>query len=252
MSRSTPTRLPSGVTNAYKAEVLGQFNLPNPFNSHVMTDDFDWIGATGVKYTITAPNSGTLANAAGDGGRILFTTGATSGNLVGIQPPAANFSLTLGRRAWFAARFQLAALSVPSWVAGLGQITSTPGTITAGIVFQKATGSTDIFLRHYHASVATLELAIPSSVFAPVAGQDFDLGFYVSEKGYLQAFARTVANGGLFGFEQTASVERQAIRGGQIPLLSSTDLAPTLAVITNATAAATLNADFWMAAKERA
>ncbi len=253
MSRSIPTRSPSGISTSYPKELLGLFGLPNPFNHHTFFDDFDWLGATATKYTLTAPNSGTIAKAAGDGGRVLFTTGAASGNPASIQLPSASFTLELGKRVWFAARFQVAALSVPSWAAGLIQTTTTIGTVTDGIVFEKPTGAETIFLRHYVGSAATLSLQLPASVFAPVAAADFDLGFFLDEKGVLSAFACTVANGGLFGYCPAGpnTPNRLPLMRGQIPALTTVALNPTLGVVTNATATTTLNGDFIGAAKER-
>lgn len=253
MSRLTPSRMTSGVSTAFPKELLGKYGMPNPLNAHTHYDDFDWLGATGTKYTLTAPNSGTIAMAAGDGGRVLFTTGATSTNPASIQLPVAGFSLTLGRRLWFGARFQVAALSVPSWAAGLIQTTTTIGTVADGIVFEKATGQTDITLKHYVGSAANLTITIAAAEFAPVAAADFDLGFYLDEKGNLFAYGCTVANGGLFGhYPQVAgNPHRQALGYGAIPALTTVNLNPTLGVITNAASAATLNADFIFAAKER-
>lgn len=249
MSR-TPVRYPSGVANAFPNELLGNFGLLNPLNFHTHFDDFDWIAATTDKYVITAPNSGTLARSAADGSKLLFTTGATSGNLVSIQLPAAGFLLEAGKRVWFAARFQVAALSVPSWACGLIQTTTTPGTVTQGIVFEKATAATAITLKHY-STTANLSLTMPATRFAPVAAEDFDIGFYLDEKGVLHGYGATVANGGLFGYSPKAEGNRVALVKEKIPALSSTVLNPTLAVVTNASAATTMTADFIFVAKER-
>jgi len=252
MSTAVPVRYPQGMTNAFPGEILSKYGNPNPFNLHRLEDDFDWLGATGVKYTLTS--SGSIATAAGDGGRILLTTGAVSGNLTSIQSVVAGFTPSLGKRMWYAARFQMADVSVPLLHAGLIQTTATPGTVTDGIVFEKATASTVITLKHYVGSAATLSLSL-SGFFTPVAGADFDLGFYVDEKGYLFGYANTVANGGLFGFCPDGAaypVYRGAAIGGAIPTLTTANLNPTLGITTQAASATTLNADFMMAAKERA
>ena len=256
MSVGIPTRMPSGMTNSYPKEILGFYGNSNPFQLHRVEDDFDWIGATGVKYTITAPNGGTLAPTPGDGGKILATTGAVSGNNVSIQGLTGNFQFLKGRRAFFCVRLQMAALSVPSFTAGIMQVTATPGTVTDGIVIEKLTASTTFTLKHYLASVVTASATFPAS-FLPVAGQDFDIGFLLDQKGRIEGFANTVALGGLFGYYPQNSSYPAAYRGPAcativVPTLTAVNLTETLAVQTNAASTTTATFDFLMAAQERA
>ena len=253
MSTAVPTRLPSGMTNSYPKELLGLYSNSNPFNVHRIEDDFDWLGATGVKYTIVAA-TGSVAGAAGNGGRVLFTTGATAADFVQIQQPFASFLPTLGRRMFFATRIQVSELTTQAWAVGMMQKTATYGTITDGMMFVKATGTTNINLIHYVGSVATLTIPIPASAFTPIAAGDFDIGFLLDHKGNLKAFANTVANGGLFGYypQSGGAPYREAIAGGIVPALTTAVLTPTLGTTTNAAAAVTMNADFLLAAGERA
>jgi hypothetical protein len=251
MSLQVPVRYPSGVSTAYPKELLGFYSKPNPLMSHNLEDDFDWLGATGVKYTITAAG-GSVAMAAGDGGRVLFTTAAGASSIASIQSVTAGFAPLLGKRIFWAARVQLSHIDSSQSALGLMQTSATPGTVTDGIMFERAAAATTWTLKHYVGSVATLTLTMPAT-FVPVLNADFDIGFMVTEKGYLYGFGCTVANGGLFGYQPQSSLasDRGALVGGQIPTLTAVALNPTLAVIAGAGGAETMNADFVLASQER-
>jgi len=252
MSTAVPVRYPSGVTMSNPGELLALYGNPNPFQLHRHEDDFDWLGATATKYTITAAG-GSVAKSAGDGGTILFTTGAVATNFAAIQLPSAGFTPVLGQRMWFAARVAVEDVSAAQVTLGLIQTTATPGTITDGIVIEKAAAATAWTLKHYVGSAASLTLTFPAAAFTPVNNAAFDIGFYVDGKGYLFGFAATVANGGLFGYQpqNNALPERGALVGGQIPTLTTVSLNPTMVVFAGASGAELMTGDFVLAAKER-
>lgn len=252
MSTGVPTRLPSGMTNSYPKEILGLYGNPNPFQLHRWEDDFDWLGATGVKYTITAA-SGSVAKSIGDGGTILFTTGATATNQASIQLPSAGFIPLLGRRMWFAARLNIEDVLASQICIGLPQTTTTPADVVDGIVIEKAAASAVWYLRHYVGDVITAEVVLPAAGLTPVNGAAFDIGFSLNHKGFLYGYGCTVANGGLFGYfpQGPNTPDRGAICGVQVPALTAVALNPTLCILAGASGAELMTADFLMAGIER-
>jgi hypothetical protein len=163
---------------------------------------------------------------------------------------SANFQYVPGKKLAFLCRVQLANVTTQTLVAGL--ITSgnvDPTTITNGIYFTKAAGSTNLVLNVVNASVVIGTTTITGAL---ANATDIDLGFVVTPGGSIKAFVGNNLEG----------VKRQdfAILGPNAGILASaltgtiptTALAPTLAVGNGATAAAITGiADFLFGAQER-
>jgi hypothetical protein len=250
-----PVRYPSGVTPAFPDEILAQLGaFINP-NLIVHYDDFLWVGPTATKYVITAASGSVVSSAAVEGGRALFTTQSADNAFAGITLPTAPFKLTYGKRAWFATRLRYgeSAAGKAELYFGLEQTTTTFATRNDGLNFHKAEDSQILTLGMFNNSATAAASVQVGTGFAP--GADYDIGFYLNEKGLVRTYFRAVADGGLFGYKSNASVGR--LQSNSMQLLSTnfntTSVNPTVAVYTrDATpGAATLSLDLLLAAVER-
>src|SRR5574340_601564 len=138
---ASPTRFPSGVTQAASFQPLGNIGFPDPFFYAAYEDDF--LHYNSGDYTVTAAGGTVAATAAnGSGGRILFTTGAVAANFAEIQLSKAGFQSTAGKRLAYRARIRVASATTSSLIAGLIGTSATPFTSVAdGIYFFKAAAS---------------------------------------------------------------------------------------------------------------
>src|SRR5882724_5927828 len=99
---ASPARFPSGLSTDYPWGPLAAMGMPNPFFYHLMQDDFDYLDTQ--LYTATKTGAGTIANAAGDGGQLLFTAAASSLAICELQVSVADFTLptpTLPKKLFF-------------------------------------------------------------------------------------------------------------------------------------------------------
>jgi hypothetical protein len=255
MTTAVPVRYPSGVTPAFPKQLLGQMGaFVNP-DIILHWDDFLWTGTTGIKYTITAASGSAVSSAALPGGRVLLTTNALDNAFAGITLVTAPFRLSLGKRAWWATRLRYteAVAGLSDVYFGLEQTTTTFATINDGLVFSKVEASNTLNLGVYDNSATPEATMAVSTAFAPAT--DYDIGFYLNEKGKLYSYFRPVSTGGLFGYDVDPTAARQATAGVQLVTanFNSTSLNPTFAVYTRdpANGAATLSVDLVIAAVER-
>lgn len=247
---SSPTRYTSGFTQDASYQPLGQIGIPDPFFYAVSSDDF--LPYIASEYTVTAAGGSVAAvaatNAATSGGRILFTTGATATNFAAIQSPVASFGYTPGKKLAFLTRIQVDDATNADVIAGLIQTTATPGTVTNGIYFRKASAGTSIVLNVVSASAVIGTVILPVSI---AAATDIDLGFYVTPNGNIKIFCGS----NLIGQKRqnftilgpNAGILLSALSAA-IPL---TGLNPTLAVTAGTAVARTMTADFILTAQER-
>ena len=249
----TPNRFTSGFTQDAPWQPLGRMGVPNPFFYHQFFDDFNGFDTSQFNSTLTS--AGTVANTAANGGALLFTTNATTPlatDIASIQGKAAGFQNVPGKKTFFMTRIRLGNITNPAFVLGLIQTTATPFTVTDGIYFSKATGSTTINLVSVIGSVATTTpLVFPASFFA--AATDIDLVFEITSGGDVVV---SVGNG-LVGYVP------QSGTGAQTPptrapiqrviglALTTAVLNPTLAVQSGTAASQTMQSDFMLAAQER-
>jgi hypothetical protein len=250
---ASPTRFLSGVTPAASFQPLGHCGVPDPFFYAQYDDDF--IHYNSGDYTVTSPNSGTVAATAakGSGGRILLTTGATGGNYCSLQLSTASFQIVAGKKLFYLVRLQVENITTQAILVGLCNTTTTPlSAVADGIYFSKAAASTSFVLtnRAGSATIGSTTITAAQSGFA--AATDIDLGFYVDRAGNIRAFVGNSLEGAKRQNTATLGpnfgIKASDLTAAQTAVL----LNPTLAVGNGATAAAiTGTADFQFAAQER-
>lgn len=270
-----PSRLPAGLTSDPPYGPLADAGCGNPFFYHQFEDDFDnSLGATGL-WVVSSNNGGTVADAAGDGGLALFTTGATATNYAAIQLPFANFSLPqgalAGKKLFFLTRLQLSDVVNAPFIAGLVDKTATIFTaITDGVYFNKTSAGV-LNLVTVSGSVA-LTWAIPAAAYNLVNNTNIDLGFYIDRLQNINVFVGSQLVGWIpqsgTGGVNSAGVASlpvvgrslqvvgpgQPVSGNQVGpwTVSAVNLSPTLGVQSGTGGGAkTMTVDFVCAQKER-
>jgi hypothetical protein len=246
---ASPTRWPSGITQAASWQPLGQIGIPDPFFYVTYEDDF--IRYNAGDYTVTATGGSVAATAAnGSGGRVLFTTGATAGNFAEIQLTAAPFQVVAGKKLAFMTRFRVTSGTTSAVIAGLIATSATPFTAVAdGIYLNKPAASTTMSLIAVTGSTVVGTVALPTAI---ANGADVDVGFYLDRSGNIQVFQGVDLEGARRQDYATlvpnVSIRASALTGA----LTSVLLNPTLAISNGATAAAMTGVfDFSFAAQER-
>lgn len=246
-----PIRLTSGFTQAAKFQPLGGMGQPDPFYYATFFDDY--IPTLGANYTLTVPNSGSIAanSANGPNGRILFTTGVAAGNYASLQVPNAGLQYVPTKKAFFLCRMQLHNVSTGQLIAGLISTNTTPFTaVVDGIYFLCAAGSSSITLFAVTGSTTIGSVVIPAGILA--ADTDIDLGFQIDANGNIKAF---VGNG-LEGFKRqdfaTLGPNYVIPASSLTGALTTALLSPTMGISNGTTAAAMTGvADFVLGAVER-
>lgn len=245
-----PTRFLSGSTQAASFQPLGQLGIQDPFFYADFADDF--LPYNTALYTVTTPNSGTIANtaASGSGGRILLTTGAAAGNFCELQLPTAAFQVVAQKKLAYLARLQVANITTSAIIAGLCNTTATPFSAVAdGIFFSKAAASTNLILTINTGSTTIGSVTISGAL---TNATDIDLGIYVDRNGNIRAFVGSSLEGAkrpnTANLGPNYGIQASALTGS----LTSVLLNPTLAISNGATAAAMTGvADFMFAGQER-
>lgn len=247
---AAPTRFQSGFTQDMTWQPLGNIGIPDPFFYAYYEDEF--LPYNAALYTVTATGGSVAATAAnGAGGRILFTTGTTVGNFGEIQLPVAGLQYVPGKKMAYLTRVRIGQ-STNAFVAGLINTTATPftgGSITDGIYFSSAAGSTTITLTAVTGGtvIGTDNINTPYTV-----GADFDLGFYVDRLGNIKAFGGLNLVGAKRPNTATLGPTDGIQASNMTGAISTVLLNPTLAVSNGTTAAAgTMVADFMFAGTER-
>jgi hypothetical protein len=260
---ATPSRFPSGISNAAPWQFFAAMGQPNPFFYHSFRDDFDLLLAnTGW---VTTETTGTATQTAGNGGIVTLATAATVATFVSIQRPVATFTPIAGKKTFFVARLNLADVSGSVIVAGLMPITATPFVASANAIWiSKTAGSLQFVLNVTNAGVTT-STNIPMTAFTPVNGVNFDIGFEVTTGDVPSTSIpgpQIIASIGpnLVGYlpqsgtGQPGSTNRAPNVNGTpalITTLQATPLAPTVGVLSGTGAIETLNLDFIGAFQER-
>ena len=165
---ATPGHAIGGISTDAPFQALADFGLPNPFLYHYWEDDFDDFKAAAATYVVTANANGTIASTPLDGGAVLFTTNSSTPlvtDIASIQLPSASYRVAPGFKSFYMTRIALADVTNPAFVAGLIQKTTTPFTVTDGIWFSKASGSTVLNLNVANAS-STVTTAVPTAANA--------------------------------------------------------------------------------------
>lgn len=268
------TRFFGGVNAESPHSPLAMLGVLNPLNYHIFYDDFDnSLGAAGI-YTATKSGNGTIAHAAGDGGNLLFTTNNSTpaaADLCSIQLPTAGFTFEAGKRMFFLVRLKMSAASNGEFLAGLMQTTTTPFTITDGLVFQKPTGAlTGLVLKGVNSSTA-VSLTIPTASYSLANDTYIELAWFIDRRQIVYAFAGSQLVGYLpysgTGSVNSAGVSVLPVKGACASMAPSgmqtinptsvtfspttANLNVTVAMKSGTAASSTMTVDFVLAAKER-
>jgi len=255
---ASPVRFPSGVSTDYPWGPLAGMGMPNPFFYHLFQDDFDYLDTQ--LYTATKTGAGTIANAAGDGGQLLFTAAASSAAICELQVTTADFTLptpTLPKKLFFLTRVQLSDTTNCELFAGIVNSTTTVAGITDGIYFQKPSGGTTMNLIVISGSTVQATIAIPTAVLTLylAAATWIDLAFEVTRKGEVVIYVGYPLVGWVPASAWTSSTQPPplGIVARQTPAvtLTTVNLAPMLLLRTGNSTAVTMSADFLMASKDR-
>lgn len=247
---ATPMRIPAGFTQDMIFQPLGLVGFPDPFFYALYQDDF--LHYNNGDYTRTLTGNGTIAQTAADGGAILFTTNSSTPagtDIASQQLATAGFQLSTSKKWTFLTRIQVADITNPAIVAGLIQTTTTPFTVTDGIYFSKASGSTTFTINLVSGS--TVQATATLTNFPMVANTYIDLGFTYDGKSDVLVFAGS----GLAGSVPSQNTEplgpMARLSGVGALTLTSAILNPTLAVQSGTATSKTMQSDFALAAKER-
>lgn len=241
-----PVRFPSGVSGDFPFGPLANFSRVHPFRYHAWADDFDAVSST-YPYTITKTNAGTVAQTAGAGGLLLFTTDALAADLCSIQLPVAGFVPVLGKRAFFLTRLQVSSAANAEFNVGLIQTTTTPFTVTNGIYFRKPTGSATGLILNVTSASATVSTTIPTSAYTLADATSIDLGWQVTRQGDVVAFVGS----DLVGWQSQNTASIGPVARATLPTFPTGNLNFTLAVKSGTASAKTMTVDFALAAVER-
>ena len=243
---SSPMRITSGFTQDAPFQPLAQIGQPNPMFYATFFDEF--IGYLSGKYTETNTGNGSVGQTAGAFGRALFTTNSSTPaatDISSMQIDAAAFTVASTYKFAYACRFQVADATNCAFNAGIIQTTTTPFTVTDGIYFGKASGSTAITLYVVSGSTVTGSVAMN---YTPANATDFDLAFLYDGKGNVEAWA----GAGLIGRVTNQNTASIGYNSKVTPTSFPTAvLNPTVALQSGTAASTTLNLDFLYAARER-
>lgn len=247
----TPTRFPSGISTDQKWGPLADYGNHNPFTFHEFEDDFDaTLGVAGL-YTATKTGNGTIAQAAGEGGLLLFTSNASTpaaGDVASVQLPAASFKFGTNKKMFYLARLKLSSAANNGLLAGLIQTTVTPFTVVDGLYFLKATGSASNLILRSTVGSANTDLTISTSQYTLADDTFFDLGFQYDGRGTVYAYVGASLVGS--PNQPQLSAARGPV-GSFVPVLTTANLNLTMALQSGTASSKTMTADFHMAAKER-
>ena len=257
-----PQRLPGGYTTDPPFGPMSEIGVPNPFFYQSDYNDFTGYLDTG-EWTITSLSSGGVAAAAGDGGVVVFTTAATLNDTEVMQRPFANMTLPqgtlLGKKLAFITRIRMSDVTLSDVIVGLCNAGTTPfAGVTDGIYFEKVAGAKTLNLVSVIGSTATT-LAINTAAYSLVKATNIDLGFTITRKGDILAYAGSQLVGWIpqsgTGALNAGNYPALPVVGpvGRItaPTLTTANLALTAAIKAGAAAAKTLTLDFIGAFKER-
>lgn len=250
-----PMRVPSGFSTDMPGGPTANMGLPNPAFYHSVFSDFDDDLTVSGVWTKTASGNGSVAHAAGDGGLALFTTNSSTpliGDIASIQKPVAGFAFpTNGKKMFFVCRIIVPEYVNTAWQVGLIQTTTTPFTVTDGLYFYKATGSSsNLILRSMNGSANT-DLAIPTTAYSLVAGQPIDVGWYINRLGQVLAFIGTQLVGWVLESQAGGLVGQRGPVASFTPALSAANVNPSLSFQSGTATTKTGNIDFALWAKER-
>lgn len=180
VGRTQVTRYANGIGTVPDNNILADFGMPDPTEWLIHFDDFYNYSAS--DWTITAVGLGTTAQADVDGGAVLVTTSAASGDSRYHQKNGRSFLMKPGKRAFFKARVALDNVLTSSMLVGLQLNDTTPKDATDGIYFFKnSTNAIDILCRRDASSGSNSV----SNIAQMVNNQFIELSWYYNGEGLL-------------------------------------------------------------------
>lgn len=260
MASSSPMRIPAGFTQDTSFQPLGMIGIPNPFFYAVYSDDFMYYNAS--EYTVTANTNGGVAQTTGGvGGRVTFTTNASTplaADIVELQTVSATVLMASTKKTVWLARLQAASITAPVIQVGLIQETTTPATIVTGMVATRAHSATAWVFQMIVGSAVVGSATVTDAVSGYAANTDIDLAMVYTGRGGAGGAGQTYGDvlcyigSNLVG--QVLDQNRATL--GPMARFNPTSIpaavmAPTLAMQSGATASTTMIADFLFAAQER-
>ena len=160
-----PTRFQNGVTNNSGYDALGMLGELDPTLYHTFWEDFDYY--TAADWTIT--NVGvtpTVALTDTNGGAILQTNTAGIADSAYLQKVGSSYTMAVGKKTWFKARFAVSDAVESSIVFGLQVVDTTPLAVSNGMYFLKADGAATFTFNSLTGSAATTSAAFGTMVSA--------------------------------------------------------------------------------------
>ncbi len=251
MARS-PVRMPAGVQNVdYSVAVGGGqanydgarishplFMLPqlDPFRLIVSQQDF--VDAPSPAYwTTTVVGTGTSAKVAGEGGiQQLTTNNATPAatDSVEYQRTIGDFAFDTANQMWFHSMVIPQDSTNSTFIVGLQNVNTAPGSATDGVWFRKQAASQLVDLVVSKASAQTVVAGIGSMADLT----SIKLSYYYDGKGTLNYYVNNNKVGSL------------DVGTGSLLPLSATALSPTFYVLAGAAAQKYLQLDYFLVAHE--
>jgi hypothetical protein len=244
---ASPQRYTSGISTAAKGSTL--FNYPAPDPTKVFTYFDDFYTYTAADWTVTEVNDATQALVADEpfGALILTTAGADNDGSQG-QLTTENFTLSVGKKAWFKARFKVSDATQSDFAIGLIVLDttilgSTDGDgATDGIFFAKEDGDTQLDV---YCQKNTTTGQKSASNIATVGTSYITVGFEWDGKRYVNYFVDDVKKGEL-DLHPLAPVS-----GAPTDYLPDTPVTVSYALLAGEGAAKTMTIDYLFAAIER-
>src|SRR5437762_2620186 len=99
------SRFTSGNSTSAPAYAFNNYPFPTPMRLNEYFNDFNTYLAS--DWLVTAVGGGTSALTAGNGGKLLATTGASSADIQGNELTTKGFAFTTGSQVWFSINIQV-------------------------------------------------------------------------------------------------------------------------------------------------
>jgi len=183
LGRAPITRWPGGFNNVAENNILADMGLPDP--TRFITHFEDFINYTAADWTVTAVGTGTSALTDVNGGVLLTTTSAASGDSRYSQKIGRGFLMATNKRTFFKARVAIDNVLTSTMILGIQNNTTTPkpgASSTDGIFFFKnSANQIDIHARKDNSTGATSVTNIASMV----NNTYIELGWYYDADGVL-------------------------------------------------------------------
>jgi hypothetical protein len=233
-----PTRFTSGVATAAKGSTLANYPRPDPTKCYSYFNDFDTYVAG--DWTVTSVGAATRAlKADAPFGALLMTTTGTEDDGTQLQLTTETFTVTVGKKLWFKARFAIDDVTQSDFGIGLMVLDTTAldadgDGVTDGIFFAKDDG--DALLDFQVQKDATTGQSRATSVATLVNDTFVTVGVEYDGKSEVKYFIDDVHKGTI------------TLSSTNMP---NTPLTVTMALLTGEGNAAAASVDYVFAAIER-